>query len=206
MGILTQSAFDEALHMIFDPFGKPCPKFDSAHRAAIYEKCSHMSDRAVLWAAETISNGEKIPANLGAAVCNLHTRWLETNPDEARKHKPCSTCHGNLWLDVWRQNGNSWRHGVSRCPACHGGPPVHELERDGVVVMPVGYKGGALLFDRDHGYGALYPVNTIAAARTRYSGIASKALRLDMRPDTKRLAAMSDDERVDHERAGAVGW
>ena len=71
---------------------------------------------------------------------------------------------------------------------------MRELREQGVVVMPVGYAGGPVQFDRDSELGALWPLGT-REGTGRHLLSASKST--DMHLDPLRLRAMSEAERAD---------
>ena len=73
---------------------------------------------------------------------------------------------------------------------------MRELRERGFVVMPVGYAGGPVQFDRDSELGALWPVGTPEGCGKRFLSATAEGKR-DMRLDPLRLRAMSEAERAD---------
>lgn len=77
-------------------------------------------------------------------------------------------------------------------------PPVslRELEEQGCEIMPVGYSGGQVAFDRDKGFGCLWPLGMDITAPRRKMRVG-----VTLCQDYERLRHLTENEREDY-RAG----
>lgn len=198
---MRQDTLSDALASICAAFGRTAPS--GVIRESVWSKVNHIPDEAVGWIVEQICDESKIPDNIGKAISQGWYAWQRANPQRLAKTRCESGCDSG-WRHCWRQGERGrWVYFVAPCPVCQKREErilsPKELEASGAVVMPTGYSGGPLAFDRDKGYGALWPAGLEAGEPSRAREIARQ--RPDMRPDSQRLRHLPEREMGD-----AVGW
>lgn len=192
---MTEQTFSHVMRTVYAAFGRTDPQGEI--RSAIWLRVNHIPDEAAGWIATKLCDEERLPANMGRALLQAWNAWLIEHPERFAPTEDCPDCECG-WLECWSERDGKWRHWVAPCPHCRAndGPMEtrKQLEARGVAVMPAGYYGGPLAFDRDSGFFALGKP-TDAGIGTEWRKTAEKLP--DMRPDTRRFGALSDNELAD---------
>lgn len=194
------NTFFDMMKDIYAVFNKPVPPSSSPFVMSVWERASHIPDEAVPYIVGQIADEERMPQNMGRAILRAWESWQANNPGRM-VHINCEICGNEGFFWCWQQDVKTgkYQHFLSPCPACrkaeHALPSMRELRDRGIVVMPVGYAGGPVQFDRDSGLGALWPVGTPEGGGKRF--VSAAGGKRDMCLDPRRLRAMSEAERAD---------
>lgn len=191
---MTEQAFSQLLGTVYATFGRPAPQGDV--RTVIWLRVKHIPDEACAWIAAKLCDEDRLPQNMGRAVAQAWDAWLLAHPERAARRQACPDCV-NGWLDCWSERGGQWRHWMAPCPHCRSRDGLAETRRQlaerGVVVMPAGYRGGPVMFDREHGFGVLWrEPPSEGCGNARWDGVIP-----DMQPEPRRLRALSAAEHAD---------
>ena len=159
---MKHGIFQSGIEKIFDMFIGSRSKRPSPEALNAWYGClQHIPDEAVDFIVERICDMERLPSNMPLAWKILWSEWKAMNP--TRIVRPyCRACDNHGARFVWAPVGNGrWHHFAVPCPACQTNssrPPVslQDLECSGCVVMPTGYEGGVVAFDRDRGFGCFW--------------------------------------------------
>ncbi len=104
---------------------------------------------------------DSLPQNMTKAILGAWETWKLENP-RAVYREACKQCGGNSGFDCWEkvtddEGVETLHHFFAFCPACRKQREGHlyltprQWKERGVLVMPVGYKGGKLQFEADNG-------------------------------------------------------
>lgn len=185
---MTEQVFSHLLGTVYATFGRPAPQGDI--RAVIWLRVKHIPDEACGRIAAELCDEDRLPPNMGRAV----VRAWNARTDRPAGQEGCPDC-GDGWLDCWSACGGRWRHWVAPCPRCRARDGSAEtrsgLAARGVTVMPAGYGGGPVQFDKDRGFGVLWRPSA-QGGNLCWDGVVP-----DMRPDRRRLRALSEAEQAD---------
>lgn len=200
--MMNGDTFFGMMRNIYAVFNKPVPSDSSPFVMSVWERVNHVPDEAVPYIVNQIADEERMPQNVGRAILRAWESWQTNNPGRM-VHIHCDVCGGDGFFWCWKQDEKTgkYQHFLSPCPACRKAdyplPSMRELRERGVVVMPVGYAGGPVQFDRDSELGALWPVGTPEGCGKRFLSATEGEGKRDMRLDPLRLRAMSEAERAD---------
>lgn len=197
--MMNGDTFYGMMRNVYAVFNKPVPPDSSPFVMSVWERVNHVPDEAVPYIVNQIADEEKMPQNVGRAILRAWESWQVNNPGKM-VHINCDVCGNEGFFWCWKQDEKTgkYQHFLSPCPSCRKSdyplPSMRDLRERGIVVMPVGYTGGPVQFDRDSELGALWPLGTQEGVG-RHLVSASKGP--DMRLDPRRLRAMSEAERAD---------
>lgn len=193
-----------AMGMIYAAFGKPAPVGRVIDSVAA--RTQHIPDEAMAWIIEQICDEARLPENIGRAIVRGWDAWQQAHPERLAKavcRLSCDAGYRHCWRNTGTADAARWAYFVAPCPACQRREvPIlstRELEAGGVVVMPGGFRGGPLEFDRQHGFGVLWPRGTVVGSGVDMRRVAGEMP--SMRQERQRLAALTDNELRD-----AAGW
>lgn len=164
-----------------------------------YTRLDHIPDEAVNFIVEQICDLESMPRNMTVAWKNYWSNWKTANPSKIVR-QDCQLCRNTGARDCWArpEDGGPWVHFMTPCPACQSNDtrmpmPLAELEAKGAIIMPVGYRGGPVGFDRDNGFGCLHHVSldTSTPRKTMHVGV-------NMKQDFKRVRHLPAGEREEY--------
>ena len=197
---MKRETFQSGLDQIYDIFsGSRRPSSEA--KVTWFGRLQHIPEEAVAFIVERICDMERLPANMTLAWKNLWSDWRAANP--SRIIRPyCQACGNAGARFLWAPAADGgWRNFSVPCPACQSSesqPPVslQELEEQGCVIMPVDYSGGQVAFDRDKGFGCLWPLGMDISTPRREMRVG-----VTLRQDYKRLRHLPENEREDY-RAG----
>ena len=217
---MDKRLFHGTMTEIYALFGRERPA--SSHTLSpLWERVKDWPDGVLPLLVERLELSERLPANVYREFRAAWEEWRRRNPERIVKTH-CPVCGDRGAFDCWTRyrdgdGGNAptrWVHFVSPCPHCQTGlgrrPPTQiELRARGVEVMPPDYPGGPTAFDRDRGFGELFPARW-KGLPTEYSAEAIKArlaakLGVDMTPDARRFAMLPPAERADTTGAAHAG-
>lgn len=198
--MMNGDTFYGMMKNIYAVFNRPVPPDSSPFIMSVWERVHHIPDEAVPYIVTQVADEDRMPQNMGKAILRAWESWQANNPSRM-VHDRCEVCgdEGFFWCWKREEKTGKYQHFLSPCPACHKAdyplPSVRELTERGFVVMPVGYEGGPLLFDRNSGFGFLWPENARQGeGRRLVAGVQSGR---DRCPDPRRFRAMSEAERTD---------
>lgn len=169
-----------------------------------FDRVQHIPDEAVSYITERLCDMENMPRNMVLAWKHAWADWKAANP--SRMVRPdCHACRNSGVMHGWaRQESDAWMTFGIPCPACQhddSREPVslREFEAKGCVIMPVDYPGGAVAFDRDNGFGCLWPVglDTSTPRPQMRAGV-------DTKQDFSRVRHLPPAEREDY--AQTANW
>lgn len=199
---MKRKVFDTALEEIWAVFGYA--KKNDDMRDVWFERVKHIPDEAVKFITDKLCDLESLPRNLPRAWQNLWSDWKAANPKRIVPDADCPACGNYAVRWGWaRTEAGKWMQFAISCPSCqpvrHSGPTVDELERRGAVFMPPNYPGGPLAFDREKGFGVLWPLDT-------HSDAPRRTMHIGRLPDARaeqRTRNLTDAERDDY---AAANW
>ncbi len=199
---MKREVFDTALEEIWAVFGYA--KKNDDMRDVWFERVKHIPDEAVKFITDKLCDLESLPRNLPRAWQNLWSDWKAANPKRIVPDADCPACGNYAVRWGWaRTEAGKWMQFAIPCPSCqpvrHSGPTVDELERRDAVFMPPNYPGGPLAFDREKGFGVLWPLDTHSDAPRRTMHIG----RLPDASAEQRTRNLTDAERDDY---AAANW
>lgn len=192
---MTPSNFSQLLTMLYATFGKTPPAENTPIRGVIWAKVQKVPDESCGWITNKLTEAEKMPANVGAAIVGAYQAWLDVFPEKRMHAEVCPHCVDG-WLDCWSPVKDKMKHWVSPCPQCRdpNARTRRELEQAGVAVMPSRYKGGPVAFDKDNGFNTLYHLNRL---RGENDFLKTLKRRIDMKQNPERLRSLTENERAD---------
>ena len=216
---MNKELFHATMTEIYALFGRE--RVSTTVLGPLWDRVRDWPDGVCRLLVERLEMAERLPANLYREFRAAWEEWRRRNPERIVKTH-CPVCGDRNAFDCWARyhrdggdggdggdgaDGNAlWGHFVSPCPHCQTGlgrrPPTQiELRARGVEVMPPDYPGGPTAFDRDRGFGVLFPARW-KGLPTEYSAEAIKArlaakLGVDMTPDARRFAMLPPAERAD---------
>lgn len=184
---MNGDTFYSMMRNMYAVFNRPVPPDSSPFIMSVWERVQHIPDEAVPYIVAQVADEERMPQNMGRAILRAWESWQANNPFRVA-HDRCEVCGDEGFFWCWKRDGKGrHRHFLSPCPACRRAeyplPSARELAERGFVVMPAGYEGGPLLFDRNAGFGSLWPENTRQGAGRRLVADA----RSGRRPDPRRF-------------------
>lgn len=153
---------------IYNTFGRTVPKQGSGQMQVLCDNLSELPDECARYIARKATDLDDMPRNLTKFCFACWREWQTENPGNGYRDV-CGTCNGDGGWTYFRQvegnNGQEWHEFFSPCPVCTYLAPRHrekikplckypwDLEKEGCIVMPAGYKGGVLQFKSDKGIG-----------------------------------------------------
>ena len=149
---------------IYNTFGRPVPRQTSGQFQTLYDNINQLPDVCAKFIARKATELDNLPSNLSKFFLSCWEEWKTENPDSVYRIA-CQTCGGAGGWTFFRQDVDtgSWHEFYSPCPACTYLPSRYrdrlrsacktprELQAEGCLVMPNGYKGGILRFRLDKG-------------------------------------------------------
>lgn len=154
---MTDATFAQALDEICGVFARAVPAGNI--RSVLWERVREIPDVAVPGIVDRICDMERLPSNLAREFRAGWADWRASHPERIIRHI-CPECGGVGVRYCWARHpdSGSWHSFVASCPACDPvAMPLRDLERVGVVVMPVGYPGGPCAFAHDKGFVVVRP-------------------------------------------------
>lgn len=201
---MTEHVFSQALEEIHGVFARSVPTGNI--RSVLWDRVREIPDVAVPGIVDRICDMERLPGNLSREFRQGWADWRASHPERILR-RVCPECGGVGVRYCWAKHPDSgkWHGFVATCPACDTvAVPLRDLERRGVVIMPLGYPGGPCAFERDRGFLPRQQAKRTPEGKAGgYGGAASEAL-LDCvgtypRPDARRSAHLPPEERRQHE-------
>ena len=201
---MTEAVFSQALDEIYGVFAKAVPKGNI--RSVLWDRVREIPDVAVPGIVDRICDLERLPGNMAREFRAGWADWRSAHPEKIVRQ----TCHACGSVGVrycWVRNpaSGNWHGFVASCPVCDpAAPSLRELERRGVVIMPVDYPGGVLRFAADRGFAG--PVAEVSDLQgdVRSGGGRSAIMGCvgaDQRQDARRMAHLPAMERDAHAAA-----
>lgn len=202
---MRQEKFDGMLRQVYATFGRAVPVGDV--KAVIWEKVRDVPDEAAPFLADQLCNRDELPRNVARALSEAWGAWKSANPARiVREH--CPHCLDEGVFHCWAQEpGNGrWHKFAVPCPYCQtpeDGSRVpadlRAMRESGIDIMPPDYEGGPVAYDRQRGYGCLWPVelDTSTPRKKMLVGV-------DMKQDRNRVWHLPEAERQDV--AQAENW
>ncbi len=193
---MDKNQFSVTLSRLYALFGKgavPQPVYNE-----LWRRVEEYPDGVLPLVEARLETSERLPANLYREFHAAWESWKERNPQQVvRTHCPDCGDKAGFWCWV-KDDAGTWTQFFSACPYCQNGggrtyPTPQELRARGVEIMPLDYKGGPTAFDRDRGFGVLWPTGMEPSPQSR------DAVRVGvpMSPDPQRFAALPEQERED---------
>ena len=200
---MTNEQFFDWMKSLYGAFGKNAPALHVV--AAAFKRVDSLPDGFFAFAAEQLEDRDTLPANLGRELrSSLWPQYLAQHPAK-RAREDCPDCCNARVRFCWGNDVHSgrWQYFAVPCPSCqrgnrHAPATLHELLDHGVDIMPADYSGGPVGYDRDHGYGCLYPRGLMSGAQQPIP-VGELA---DPRA-AQRKRALSPEEREDYANAEA---
>ena len=195
---MTEAVFSQALDEIYGVFARAVPAGNI--RSVLWDRVREIPDVAVPGIVDRICDMERLPGNLAREFRAGWADWRSAHPEKIVRQ----TCHACGSVGVrycWVRNpaNGNWHSFVTSCPVCDPvAPSLRDLERRGVVIMPVDYPGGVAAFERDRGF-----AGTVAEAHAQKGAVRSGGGRSaildcvgsDQRQDARRMAHLPAAER-----------
>lgn len=202
---MRQEKFDGMLRQVYATFGRTPPVGDV--RAVIWDKIRDVPDEAAPFLADQLCNRDELPRNVARALTDAWGAWKSANPARiVREH--CPHCLDEGVFHCWAQEpGNGrWHKFAVPCPYCQTPEDGSRVPADlramkaaGVDIMPPDYAGGPVAYDRQRGYGCLWPVELDTSTPRPQMRVG-----VDMRQDDRRVRHIPARERQDV--AQAENW
>lgn len=192
---MNRDSFFSTLSRIYALFGKAC--VPQPVSGVLWERVAEWPDGVLELVEQRLELAERLPANLYREFSAAWADWRAKNPQRIVK-RHCPDCGDVAGWWCWQKEDNGgWTHFFSPCPYCQTGggrvyPTPQDLRRRDVVVMPVGYAGGPTAFDRDKGFGVLWPKGLDVSQPRQKMRVG-----VDMTQDQRRLAQLTDTELAD---------
>ena len=158
---MTEAKAYELVSAIYALFGRQCPARTSPVVTAITTNTAEIPDTVSGYVYERFKLLDSLPQNMTKAILGAWETWKLENP-RAVYREACKQCGGNSGFDCWEkvtddEGVETLHHFFAFCPACRKRREGHlyltprQWKERGVLVMPVGYKGGKLQFEADNG-------------------------------------------------------
>ena len=158
---MTEAKAYELVSAIYALFGRQCPARTSPVVTAITTNTAEIPDTVSGYVYERFQLLDSLPQNMTKAILGAWETWKLENP-RAVYRETCKQCGGNSGFDCWEkvtddEGVETLHHFFAFCPACRKQREGHlyltprQWKERGVLVMPVGYKGGKLQFEADNG-------------------------------------------------------
>ena len=158
---MTEAKAYELVSAIYALFGRQCPARTSPVVTAITTNTAEIPDTVSGYVNERFKLLDSLPQNMTKAILGAWETWKLENP-RAVYREACKQCGGNSGFDCWEkvtddEGVETLHHFFAFCPACRKQREGHlylaprKWKERGVLVMPVGYKGGKLQFEADNG-------------------------------------------------------
>lgn len=167
---MNENTVYDVLCEVYAWFRQHPPLRSSRIVSKIAEKCEDIPDFAASYIEETIGQQKTLPANLVQAFRDAWNSYCMANPGAVPALAACPVCSGDGGWEAWEPMGDGrMHHFFALCPKCRavrGGqnhPHPYALQKRGVLVMPHGYPGGRLAFEKAHD---LEPMGTTDVARS----------------------------------------
>ena len=194
---MGRTAFEALVSDVYAGFG--CNPPGERSRDIWFEQCGHVPSGPPLeWIRQRLLDGATLPRNLGQAIRVLWEEWQANHPEQVvSDSRCCPECDVSGVIFAWapardpRTGADTWQRLVRRC-RCHpggNGETRRDIEALGLMVMPHGYVGGTVAFERERL--GLYP------DRGNHGGPVPRAVRAFER------GGVDWQERPEHERARA---
>lgn len=167
---MTEQTVCDVLGEIYAVFQRTAPARSSRIVSKLAEKCEDIPDYAAEYIEDCVTSQKTMPVNIVQAFRDAWTSYCLANPEAVSSRSTCAVCSGDGGWEAWEpmENG-SFHHFFALCPKCRPRkdgrkyPHPYELQRRGVLVMPHGYPGGRLAFEKAH---ELEPMGTTDVGRT----------------------------------------
>lgn len=176
-------------------------------KAVIWDKVRDVPDEAVPFLADQLCNRDELPRNVSKALMDAWGTWKSQNPTRIiRDH--CPHCHDQGVFHCWAEEPGKgrWHKFAVSCPYCQtpaDGSRVpadlRAMRESGIDIMPPDYEGGPVAYDRQRGYGCLWPVELDTGTPRPQMRVG-----VDMRQDARRVRHIPARERQDV--AQAENW
>ena len=157
---MTEMTLQDSLEVIYSTFGRSVPSIPVVR--AIRSRVCDIPDQAMGWIVTRICDEERLPSNVGLAIAHGWNAWQRAHPRRIARGHCTAGCDNGHWHCWEKNNTGKWVYFVSPCRSCRVRdvpiPSVSDLKLAGVDVMPSGFSGGPLEYDRQRRYGCLWPL------------------------------------------------
>lgn len=116
---MNAQIFDRMLEEIYSAFGREKPKFGSGVYRNLWRRVVEergVPDEAAKAIAYAASNWDSLPVNIGKAILNEFSTWLDANPNMRAAARCCPDCSKDIPGFFWVWVGGSRK--VCKC-ACN---------------------------------------------------------------------------------------
>ena len=195
---MRQEKFNALLRQVYATFGRTPPVSDV--RDVIWDKIRDVPDEAVPFMADQLCNRDELPRNVARALTEAWGAWKSANPARiVREH--CPHCLDEGVFHCWSEEPGKgrWHKFAVPCPYCQTPEDGSRVPADlramkaaGVDIMPPDYAGGPVAYDRQRGYGCLWPVELDTSTPRPQMRVG-----VDMRQDARRVRHIPARERQD---------
>lgn len=196
---MKQDRSDYLIRQVYATFGRGIPSGDV--KSVIWDRVREIPDEATQFIADKICNRDDLPRNMSKAILDAWAEWRAANPSRiVREH--CPHCLDVGAFHCWAKEPKSgkWHKYAVPCPYCQTPADGSRVPADlramreaGVDIMPPDFNGGPVEYDRNKGYGCLWPVDMDTSTPREKMKVG-----VDMRQDSRRVQHLPAAERRDN--------
>lgn len=167
---MTENTVYDVLCEIYAVFQRTAPVRNARIVSKLAEKCEDIPDYVAEYIEDSVTQQKALPVNMVQAFRDAWNSYCLANPEAAGDGPTCPVCSGDGGWEAWEPMGEGkTHHFFALCPKCRPRkdgrkyPHPYDLQRRGCLVMPHGYPGGRLAFEKAHG---LEPMGTTDVGRS----------------------------------------